>query len=104
LLLTLPFQGFAAATMLPCAPAMPAHDHAAMMHHGADMRHDPGTLHHEAKCGNCAACCPGAAMAPASPLNPPLAPAPLAFTPFAPGHLQSVDPSLPERPPRTSRA
>jgi hypothetical protein len=119
-LLAVPFQGFASAAMLPCAPAAPApamqtahvhhamhamtahqHDAAAVhAHHDGDKKHST----HHAKCGNCAACCVGAAMFP-----PQLAGAiphgALAHViDFNAGHVPSVDLDLPERPPRFVRA
>jgi len=127
LVLALPFQGFASARMLACAPvaapAQAAHDHQAMMlamqgkphDHAAMLRamagqaahtaHDGHDGHHEsAKPGSCAACCIGAAMAPI--VLPSLALLPPASTsiPFRAGHVPSVDPVLPERPPRTTLA
>jgi hypothetical protein len=121
-LLAVPFQGFAAATMLPCAPATSApqanghgtqaagHGHAAMHKHNAPAGHaasDSGAAHGHhasAKCGSCAACCIGAAMAPA----PTLAVASIApqsvSIPFDAGHLPAVHPTLPERPPKSSLA
>jgi hypothetical protein len=119
-LLAVPFQGFASAAMLPCAPAAPApamqaghehhqmhavavqkHDHAAMQHHGDSAGKHAG---HDAKCGNCAACCVGAALAP--PAIAALAPnsAPKHAAPIHAGHVPSVDLDLPERPPRTESA
>lgn len=128
LVLALPFQGVASASMLLCAPDVPAapqasmhamdgmdgkpHDHAAMLkamaaadqqhagdHHGGD-QHDG----HDGKSRTCADCCVGAAMAPA--MLPVLALAPPQFIsiPFRAGHVPSVDPTLPERPPRTTLA
>jgi hypothetical protein len=121
-LLAVPFQGFAAAAMLPCAPAAGAHamqmtagahhDHAAMLKHarqeqGGHAASDSGAGHGHhagAKCGTCAACCIGAAMASA----PDLAVASIApqsvSIPFHAGHLPTVHPTLPERPPRPSLA
>ncbi len=134
LVLALPFQGVASASMLLCAPALPPapvaaqammksmdvkpHDHAAMLkamaaadkahgdHHGG-VEHD-GHGHdghgHDGKSRTCADCCVGAAMAPA--MLPVLALAPPQFIsiPFRAGHVPSVDPTLPERPPRTTLA
>jgi hypothetical protein len=124
LLLALPFQGLASAGALPCGTNTPAahppamamgmdgtpHDHAAMLKamaaqaeegHCADSQ--PGE-HHGSKAGSCTACCIGAAMAPAT--LPVLAPTPSHFIsiPFRAGHVPSVDPALPERPPRTALA
>jgi hypothetical protein len=120
LLLALPFQGIASASMLARAPSMtlqvPAAAHAAMassmdVHDGhcagalqqADPRQDapqPGA-HHGGKAGSCADCCAGATMAPAVLPALVLAPPHFISIPFRAGHVPSVDPALPERPPRT---
>lgn len=120
LLLALPFQGFASATMLPCAPvqspaAMAAapvmdmsvpHDHqkmlaahkAALDHHQAG---DKATAHHEGgNCKSCAACCPGNIMVTAFEI---VAATPhFAIVPFTTGFIPVVDLALPERPPQAS--
>jgi len=125
LVLALPFQGVASAGMLLCAPALPSapvapqaiphamdgkpHDHAAMLKAmaAAEPRHD-GHGHdgrsQDGKSRTCADCCVGAAMAPA--MLPVLALAPPQFIsiPFRAGHVPSVDPTLPERPPRATLA
>jgi hypothetical protein len=122
LLLALPFQAFASASMLPRAgvgqPAAsihaPLHETAAAelppCHQQMGMQaapvdgktqdHQPGQ-HAKAKCGAGAACCVAAAPAPCLPAA--LAPPPpgTASIPFRAGHLPSVDPVLPERPPST---
>ncbi len=105
------------------APAAGAHDHAAMLHALAAARHDghdghrnastaqAGSHHgdghaihdgHDGRHGNgsCASCCIGAAMAPGTPPRLALARPEFVSIPFRPGYLPSVDPSLPERPPR----
>ena len=87
MLLAIPFQGFAAAAMPLCPPveqtsisarpdlsASSGDDHASMhadlvMQHvhetGGPSEHHSDSPHHtDAKCGVCAACCVGAAMAP----------------------------------------
>jgi hypothetical protein len=125
LLLALPFQAFASASMRPLAAgsgsasAASAHLHAptaaqlppchrqtamsASMDTRAQGTHDSHGCHagHQArsKCGSCAACCAGAAMA--SGAGTTLAPAPPRFVsiPFRAGYLPSVDPVLPDRPP-----
>jgi hypothetical protein len=122
LLLALPFQAFAAASMrLPAAvtqtaPATkqlpPCHQQMAMDHamdHGqapmakaapGDHQGDQhGAQHAKDKCGSCAACSVGAAMAPSLPAPLALAPPSAVSIPFRAGHLPSVDPVLPERPP-----
>lgn len=125
LLLALPFQGLALARMLPCAPgaathdqhatmAMPGqpHDHAAMLKAMAARADTPpdhgggqhGSLHDAAKSGSCADCCIGAAMVPAALPALALLPPPSLSIPFRPGHVPSVDPVLPERPPSIARA
>lgn len=121
-LLALPFQGLAAAAAMPCAalartaPAQPAqagaamHRHAAMLHHGhatpgaASDGHHAGPDHHAgAKCGSCSACWVGAAMACAGAAIG-AQQAPSATIPFDAGHLPSVHPRLPDRPPRSLNA
>ena len=96
------------------AAAMPPCHHAQMhvMHGQAEARaacgHEGGQDHHRgharSHCANCPACCAGVALAP-----PPLAALPAAgpafvAIPFRAGHLPSVDPALPERPPRVHLA
>jgi hypothetical protein len=121
LLLAVPLQGFAAATMMLCAPqvanaaAVPgaSHDHQAMLaaqasgHHDqhAVSRHDGDGDKHDrqagGKCGACSACCYGAAMAPSDSL--PMSSGVPAFEsiPFAAGHAPTVDLAGPERPPQS---
>lgn len=55
---------------------------------------------HDGSCSACAACCMGAAMAPAAGLNPPAPSLASAILPAATGRLVAVDLALPERPPR----
>ena len=122
LLLALPFQAFAAASMLPRvglgqpdasmhasmhdAPAAelpPCHQQMGMQ--AAPMDDNPhdhqSGQQAKSKCGASAACCVAAAPAPCLPAT--LAPPPpgTASIPFRAGHLPSVDPVLPERPPST---
>lgn len=118
LLLALPFQAFASASMMPLALRLPAHAQPATAaqlppcHQGMAMTaamDDKGRAGHDGhagqhangKSGSCAACCVGAAMA--SGVTVPLALAPPRFVsiPFRAGYLPSVDPVLPERPPST---
>jgi hypothetical protein len=118
LLLALPFQAFAAASMrLPAAavPAVaaakqlpPCHQQMAMGQDQSAMAKaaaagDHGAAQHaqhaKDKCGTCAACCVGMAMAPSLPATLALAPPSTVSIPFRAGHLPSVDPVLPERPP-----
>ena len=117
LLLALPFQGVAAARMLPsvgagnvmaavhAAPAMhPCHEMglAAAVKHVAPAdagirtadKHTAGKHH-----GSCADCCIAVAPIPARIVPPAFAPPSIAI-PFDAGHVPSVDPALPERPPR----
>lgn len=110
LLLALPFQGLASASMLACAPAVSAPAMVAKTagadgghcaaHHPNRQRHHGHGDHHGGKAGACSACCVGVAMAPAA--LPALAAAPSRFIsiPFRAGHVPSVDLALPERPPR----
>jgi hypothetical protein len=119
LMLALPFQAFASASMLPDvghapasvreAPAAeppPCHQQRAMADHHASARpapsHDGNAGQHaKDKCGSCAACFVGAALAPSLPAALALAPPRTVSIPFRAGHLPSVDPVLPERPPST---
>ena len=103
LLLALPVQGVAAATrMLPhvAAPAATAaahhcHDTAP----AADAAKAADTHHPDKHHGACADCCIAAAPVPARVVPPACAPPSVAI-PFRAGHVASVDPALPERPPR----
>jgi hypothetical protein len=107
LLLALPLQGFASASML-CAPAAPVpmmqmpdgpHDYAAMMH-----GHGDGSAHSNAKCGNAAACCVGAALAPYIVLPPSLPPLPSEAIPFSALAPMPVDLAALDRPPKSRLA
>jgi hypothetical protein len=114
MLLAIPFQGIASAAMLACAHDAPqgtqqsAH---APAHHDAasspchetqdktpDLAHD--THDHDGSCSACAACCMGAAMAPAAGINPPAPSLTTTLLVAATGRLAAVDLALPERPPR----
>jgi hypothetical protein len=118
LLLALPFQAFASASMLPSAghalsaeatvddEVPPCHQQMQMQMPmqkvklaAASMHDDHASQHAKGKCGTCAACCVGAAMAPGLPAALALPPPITASIPFRAGHLPSVDPVLPERPP-----
>jgi hypothetical protein len=101
LLLALPCQGLGAARMLPSvtAPAVAhttavvksCHDTAATKATDSDHQHK-----HRSVCGDC---CIVVALVPV-PLVPPAFAPPSIAIPFHAGHLASVDPALPERPPR----
>jgi len=106
LLLALPVQGVAAAArMLPsvaattashAAPAaQPCHDMAAV----ADAAKAADAHHPDKHHGACADCCIAAAPVP-TPVVPPACAPPSVAIPFRAGHVPSVDPALPERPPR----
>ncbi|WP_426193877.1 hypothetical protein [Massilia sp. DWR3-1-1] len=120
LLLALPFQGVAMATMLPCAPAQvapsmaPHHDHQAMlaMQRAAHAPAATGAIvaaaadggscaHAAGKCDACAACCLGAMVCATvhvaldSPRGAAIA--------FDTGFVAAVALALPERPPQASR-
>ncbi|WP_440963319.1 hypothetical protein ACL58G_23250 [Massilia sp. GER05] len=101
LLLALPFQGLAAARMLPSVIA-PAITHATPVaqhcHATAVARADDSAHQHEHR-GACGDCCIVVALVPV-PLVPPAFPPPSTAIPFRAGHLASVDPPLLERPPR----
>jgi len=119
LMLALPFQAFAAASMLPRvaqaavtarvapdAELPPCHQRMAQGHKASVQKaapaHDAHTSQHDkGKCGSCAACCVGAAMASGLPAALALAPPSTDSIPFRAGHLPSVDPVLLERPPST---
>jgi hypothetical protein len=110
LLLALPFQAFASASMRPiAAPAQLPPCHQMAGHHiatstakaGADRDDGHAGQHDKHKSGACAACCVGAAMAPGLPVPLALAPPRFVSIPFRAGYLPSVDPVLPERPPST---
>ena len=108
LLLALPFQGLAAARMLPSASAPAAMTAARSCHdtHVARAAHADkaaGGDHHDKHRGTCAGCCIVVALVPA-PLVPPAFAPPSTAIPFRAGHVASVDPTLPERPPRPSVA
>ena len=120
LLLALPFQAFAAASMLPRV-GEPAASMLASMHEAPAAELPPchqqmnmkaaamdGKAHDhqsgqqaKSKCGAGAACCVAAAPAPCLPAALALPPPGTASIPFRAGHLPSVDPVLPERPPST---
>ncbi|EGF32414.1 hypothetical protein IMCC9480_2502 [Oxalobacteraceae bacterium IMCC9480] len=116
MLLAIPVQGFAAATMLVCEPiaAMTAaeasaapHDHAAMLAAQASGKPDqPATSGHHtaAKCGNCATFCIGIVMMSSTqPALPALDfPSQAVVTPIP--LLTSVIPDHPERPPQVRLA
>jgi hypothetical protein len=132
LLLALPFQGFASATMLLCAPIelpqsispavaspAPAHDHQAMLaaqHAGHEHQanganasvphagdHPTGSSHHDgSKCNTCAACCFGASMAPSAFVSVAVEAQHFAAVPFATGFIPAVELAQPERPPQVS--
>ena len=133
MLLAIPLQGFASATMLVCAPMPPAsstvrsastmpHDHQRMVsaaggeahHHPVASRFAPDaqldagdqTAGHHAggKCNACATCYFGASMAPPCASRVPAEIQRVASTPSDVGHIGSVDLALPERPPQTSLA
>lgn len=101
LLLALPFQGLAAARMLPSVSA-PAVTHATPVakhcHATAAAKADVSDHQHEHR-SVCGDCCIVVALVPV-PLVPPAFPPPSIAIPFRAGHLASVDPPLLERPPR----
>lgn len=105
MLVAVPVQGFAAATMQLCGVAMPApqmstHDHGAMPMQ-ADSQHDCGS---SAKCASMGDCCLGAALAYAIP-NAATAPQPgIRLRVSEPAPPAPVDLALPKRPPRTAFA
>jgi hypothetical protein len=133
MLLAVPFQGFASATMLLCAPSSGAkiaqlsaaidhshHGHVAALqdqsvrhdHHATTSdasgshAHDGSSTDHHAggKCSSCAACCIGASMAPSTSSGLPVQPVHSESIPFHSGHYPTVDLAFPERPPQSSLA
>ncbi|GAB3414297.1 hypothetical protein NX774_00025 [Massilia agilis] len=111
MLLAVPFQGFAAASAVLCAPlpvasvqdmAKPATDQHGTVAAGGEKASAAAHPHHHAdgKCGACANCCTGAAITPSFVPALPVHPARLVSTPMAAHRLVSVDLALPERPPR----
>lgn len=130
LLLALPLQGFAAATMINCGPnhhrmmavamaeVTEAHEHATgeQHHHGmgvaadhhevASNDGDAPSVHHldklmKFKCSACAACCMGAAMPTAAVTFEPLPPAVAPATYVPTSHVGFVADG-PDKPPRLS--
>jgi hypothetical protein len=113
MLLAVPFQGFASATMLPCAPTM-QHDHESTTADGilAEHEHDAqaglkthpdhhlGSHHQGGKCANCASCGSCVAMAPSFLTVLPVHASSSLTVPSDQQVLLSVDLALPERPPR----
>ena len=108
LLLALPVQGVAAARMLPAAGTAQAGTMAHAMSsakscHGMHANTHAATPaagdHHDKHRGACADCCIVVAPMPV-PLVPPACAPPSFAIPFRAGHVASVDPALPERPPR----
>jgi hypothetical protein len=104
-LLAVPFQGFASAAMMACAPAPAQPSH--VMHHVAKPAHHDQACKqttHETKCGNCAACWAGAAIASgAVPTFAPQRAGTIAMRTEA-GQPPSVDLDDPEPPPRFAHA
>jgi hypothetical protein len=107
LLLALPFQGLVAARMLPSvsAPAvMTAAQAAPTTRHCHDMpavdaNKTSGDHHQDKHRSACPGCCVVVALVSA-PLVPPAFAPPSTAIPFRTAYVASVDPALPERPPR----
>jgi hypothetical protein len=120
MLLALPYQGYASASMMLCAPdapaasatghmAMPAgaHDHAAMMaamqdqdqQASSDQSSHAGHTHGGVKCGG-AACCVAGAPFMAQAIAVPVLPAVSSAIPFHSEFPRAVDLAHPERPPQ----
>ena len=127
MLLAIPFQGYASATMMLCAsaahaghaaqvesalsgpaPAHFGHDHAAHNHlaMSADTpHHHAGTAHDGAKCGMAGACCCAGALPMATfAVHLPALGSTSEAIPFHPDFLPAVDLAHPERPPQSARA
>ncbi|MGZ3181014.1 MAG: hypothetical protein ACXU8N_01120 [Telluria sp.] len=110
LLLAVPFQGAAAAGMLPCAGGhhVPA-PASASKHPGAHAAHHAcsrASAHQDSnhRCGSCAACSAGIALAPHPFVPPAVIEARARAIVFAPGYIPDVTPPALERPPRASPA
>lgn len=110
-LLALPFAGVASAASTCCPPvgAQPMHYHdGGERHHACAQHHADAQDHggkHAAKCAHCAACCTAAMLAPLAFAQPPLVPPASGHAiAFDAGHMPTVDPDHPERPPRFARA
>ncbi|NGZ83534.1 hypothetical protein [Duganella aceris] len=116
MLLALPYQGYASATMLLCVAPAPAvgasmassgpHDHAAMM--AAQALADKGdhtakSAHGTVKCGG-TACCAAAAPLLAPTVGVSVAPLVSISIPFYADFLPAVDLAHPERPPQALHA
>ena len=123
MVLALPYQGYASASMMLCAPAAPAvsaaghtampagpHDHAAMMAamHDQERQISPdqpdqsshaGHNHGGIKCGG-AACCVAGAPFMAQTIAVPVLPAVSSAIPFHSEFPRAVDLAHPERPPQ----
>jgi len=110
MLLTLPLQGVAAATMSCCPPpsaaAQDCHDHGAVVDDGhgaaAHAQADPHAAahHHAAKCATCGTCGICIPMAPSFVGAPAVSASQSIATPVDQHTLTSVDLAHPERPPR----
>jgi hypothetical protein len=128
MLLAVPLQAFASATMFLCAPvsvrmesnhqralaeAPHQHDVATSLTAASvtgdvqnvvsDHRHNKAdTAHHHAdgKCGSCASCGCGASMVPSFTSSVPVVAPHFESVPFNLAHVPTVAPALPERPPR----
>ena len=120
MLLALPYQGYASASMMLCAPTAPAtttghmdmpagpHDHAAMMaamqdhdrqQASADQSGHAGHSHGGIKCGG-AACCVAGAPFLAQTMVVPVLPVASSAIPFHSEFPRAVDLAHPERPPQ----
>ncbi len=110
MLLAVPVQGFASATMLLCEPVVvslhaspAAHNHAAMLEAQSSEQADQPTSssHHTAgKCSSCAAFCLGLVMMTSSQPSLPMLDFPSQHDTVSTSRLTSVIPEHPERPPQ----
>lgn len=130
LILAMPFQGFASASMLTCAPLSPAmightseaarsfhHDHVTSFanqmsgqhcHIAAQQKaviddggHASSDYHAGGKCGSCSVCSCGASIAQSDMLTLPFIASRFAHGTFDSGSIPIVDLAFPERPPQT---
>lgn len=126
LLLAVPFQGFASATMLVCAPLSSApvavtktalslgdarsaateeSEHCAAMANGRgdDAGTEKSSHHANSKCNSCASCHVGAALASSDASRITLETQQFSSIPFDLGFVAVVDLDFPERPPQAQR-
>lgn len=107
MLLAVPVQGFASATMLLCEPVVvslhaspAAHDHVAMLEAQSSDQPASSSHHTAGKCSSCAAFCLGLVMMTSSQPSLPMLDFPSQHDTVSTSRLTSVIPDHPERPPQ----